>query len=122
MSIDTVTFLPFKKRLNMSSLIANQDQICILVSLTLFVRTNLCATVQTYTTYTTIITTITIFSLFLSAYNFFGSHTSSLFFSYDHSLFYSQLFCKQYSYSLDLHSSDLQTCKLIQQDQSNERS
>ena len=82
---------------------------CFSFNWTLFiVRTNLCATFQTYTTFITITMTINIRSLFLSAYNLFASHTFSLFFSYDYSLFCSQPFCKQCTYSLDHHSGDLQ--------------
>ena len=99
-------------------------------------------TAQNCTTYITITTTPIAYSLFSSAYNLFVSiSTCSLFFSHDYSLFCLQLFCKQYSYSLDLHSSDLQTltctqdwynnfwlpfalaCSfIVQQDQSNESS
>ena len=77
-------FIFFKKRLKMSTLIANKvkTNMCFSFNWTLLiVPTILCATVQIYTTYTTIIITITIHSLSLYVYNLFSSHTCSLFFS-----------------------------------------
>ena len=71
----------------MSSLIANKVKSNMsLDSVKLFVFCTI--TVQTYITYTT----ITIRTLFLSAYNLFASHTCTLFFSHDYSLFGSQYF------------------------------
>ena len=58
----------------MSSLIANQMKTNMFYFFFYFAH-YLCATVQTYNTYTT----ITIRSLFLSDYNFFASHTWTLF-------------------------------------------
>ena len=98
----------------MSSLTANQVKNTYFGfnSTPFIVHTNLYATVQTYATYTTLITTITIRSLLLYNYNLFESHTCSLFFSHENSLFCLQSFCKLYTYSLHFHSDDLQKCNI----------
>ena len=46
--------------------------------------------------------------IILKLYIPFSSYICSLFFSHDYSLLCLQPFCKQYTYSLDLHISDLQ--------------
>ena len=77
-----VTFLPFKKRLNMSSLITKKVKIytCLVSVKAFIVRPVLCATILTYTSSTTI----------SFAYYLFASNTCPSFFLHNYSLFCSQ--------------------------------
>ena len=84
-----VTFLHFKKRLYMTSLIANQ------------VQTNMCSvSVKHFIVLTTFAPVFT-----LNWYNY----NNNLLVQHNYSLFCSQPFCKHCTYTLDLQNRDLQT-------------